>query len=136
MKQLLFIALVIVTLASGCSNPSSQFQVPSSDEMMVSSSYDVAVEEELKEVNFSKTGNIVSWDETTEEFTDNWRLIYDEPGMAAMTVELVFDDESRCPVGSEEFLCKDVLNKDFNGERVHMQGIRDGDVVYVKLITF
>lgn len=145
MKQLLFLALIIVVLAAGCNTSdnvvphqpySAGDQRGSNAEQTTSSSYNVGVDDELNEVNFSKSGNIVSWDEAVEEFTDNWRFIYEAPGEPAKSAEMVLDDESFCIVGEEKFDCRDLLNKDFNGERVHLQGVLDGDMVYVKRISF
>jgi hypothetical protein len=136
MKKLLFIAMIL-NLAAGCSNPSSKFNVPNSNEEMVtSSSFAVEVDERLKDVNFSETGNITDWDEMTESYVDDWVLTYELLGAPAAAVDLSFDDDSVCVVGNEEYDCTKILNKEFNGKRLHVQGVQDGDTVIVKRITF
>jgi HSP20 family molecular chaperone IbpA len=143
MKKLLCIAVAIVLIGAGCSNRSLEFDraqldhVRSSDEPMVTSSGElVEVDERLKNVNFSETGNITDWDEVTETYVDDWTLTYELPGVPAGSVDLVFDDDSVCVVANEEYDCREILDKEFNGKRLHVQGVEDDTKVSVKRITF
>jgi len=102
----------------------------------MSSGDTVEVDDRLKDVNFSETGNITDWDEVVESYVDDWTLTYEKPGEPAIAVDLILDDDSVCVVANEEYVCGEILDKEFNGKRLHVQGVQDGDIVSVKRITF
>lgn len=135
MKRLILI-VILGTFAAGCSQPADIASSTPLPNETASSSYDVVVEDSLSDIDFSETGNISCWNEVTEECGDSWKLIYDQLGQPAATVELVIDEESVCVIGNDEYDCREVLNKDFNGDRLHLQGMKDDNIVYVKRITF
>ncbi len=134
MYRLLIITIFFGLVAAGC-NPSNERLTDNNVEPAPPVNIPKP-DSSLEDVNFSKSGNIKNWDEASESFTDNWTFVYEAPGEPAKSAEMVLDSESFCIVGEEKFDCRDLLNKDFNGERVHLQGVLDGDMVYVKRITF
>lgn len=135
MYKLLIIVLFLGLAAAGCNPGQQQNNLPNNNDQPVHEDT-VQPDSSLEDVNFSKTGNIKNWDEKTETFTDNWTFVYEAPGEPAKSANMALDQESICRVGEENFDCRELLNKDFNGERVHLQGALDGDIVKVKLITF
>ncbi len=62
-----------------------------------------------------------------------WYLSYEEAGAPGLAVKLVFDGESRC--GSEGMLKVCDISFD-QGERVHIEGIKENDVVRVTTLTY
>ena len=91
------------------------------------------------EVNFSEEGNILNWDSQTESYTENWTLLYEKPSNPALSVKLIFNENSMCDLGEgEEGICdKSLLN---NGDRAKVDGFRSNSQVIVinlkKLPTF
>lgn len=81
------------------------------------------------EINFVQEGNILNWDAASETYTENWRLLYEAPGNPALSVDLIFDENSLCDLGQGEEVC--VLQKLTNGERARIEGSREGAQVLV-----
>lgn len=80
-------------------------------------------------INFSQAGNILNWDSQTETYADEWTLLHEKPGNPALSVNLIFNENSICDVGQGEKVCnKGELN---NGDRVELEGNRVGDTVTV-----
>lgn len=80
------------------------------------------------EVNFTETGNILNWDSQTESYIEDWTLLYEKSGNPAISVKLVFDENSFC---GEEVCDTSKLN---NGDRAKVEGNRSGgEVIIVKL---
>jgi hypothetical protein len=77
------------------------------------------------EINFTETGNILNWDSQTESYTEDWTLLYEKPGNPAISVKLVFDENSLC---DGEVCDTSKLN---NGDRAKVEGNRSGDEVTV-----
>jgi len=84
------------------------------------------------EVNFSEAGNILNWDSRTESYTDEWTLLYEKPGAPALSVELNFNEDSVCDLGTGDEPCdQGQLN---NGDRANIEGHRtDGEVAVIRL---
>jgi hypothetical protein len=91
-----------------------------------------SVPKEPATINFSQSGNVLNWDSRTESYTEDWTLLYEEPGNPALSVKLVFDENSRCDVGEgEEVYDRSKLN---NGDRAKIEGNKsDGEVTVVTL---
>ncbi len=84
---------------------------------------------EFLEINFTKTGSILNWDSQTETYTENWILLYEEPGKPALSVKLVFNENSFCTISQEEKICD---KADFNnGDRAEVRGHRKDKIVIV-----
>ncbi len=81
------------------------------------------------EVNFTETGNVLNWDSQTESYTEDWTLLYEKPGNPAISVKLVFDENSLC---DGEVCDTSKLN---NGDRVKVEGNRSGGEVTVISLT-
>jgi len=81
--------------------------------------------------NFSQIGNIVKNNPGLKK--DTWYLIYEQPGSPALTIELIFDEESKCIIGEEIKSCSSVTLE--NGERVKIEGIEKEERVLVKTLT-
>jgi len=65
--------------------------------------------------DFFKIGNLVS-------SPDGWRLLYEEPGKPALSVDLIFSDKSSC-VGIGPTVCDTSVFTP--GTRVAMEGLMD-----------
>jgi len=69
---------------------------------------------------------------SSDEETENWTLLYEEPGKPAIIIYLTFNFRSKCDYGSGEQICN--TKKFENGLRVHIEGIKNGsDVTVIKL---
>ncbi len=80
---------------------------------------------------FAHDGNMIQNSPGLEE--DTWYLSYEEPGAPGFSVQLRFDGSSRC--GSENML--KVCDISFEqGDRVHVEGDRNGDSVLVRTLTY
>jgi hypothetical protein len=77
----------------------------------------VDIYEEEENINFVKTGNVVINNPGMEE--DIWYLIYEEPGNPAKNVKLSFEEEPNIDIG----------------DRVTIEGMFDGEKVFVKRIV-
>lgn len=87
------------------------------------------------EVNFSEAGNILNWDPETESYTEDWTLLYEKPGAPALSVKLVFNENSVCVLGKGEWPCDQADLS--NGDRVELQGNRvGGEVTIIRLRKF
>ncbi|MDF1497112.1 MAG: hypothetical protein P1P90_03550 [Patescibacteria group bacterium] len=135
MKKLSFLLIAIFLFGFGCNKIKSQ-ETESVGSDKGKSDYVMVVDEKLSNVNFSEMGNITNWDVSTGKYVDDWALTYEKPGSPAVRVDLILDDKSVCVVANEEYDCREVLTNEFNGKRLYVQGVRDGDVVTVKRITF
>jgi hypothetical protein len=81
--------------------------------------------------NFSKTGNIVKNNPGFKP--DTWYLIYEQPGAAALNVELSFDEKSLCLINSISQPCQ--MTAFTNGDRVRVEGWKtDGTVIVKNLV--
>ena len=82
------------------------------------------------EVNFSEEGNILNWDSQTESYTENWTLLYEKPSNPALSVKLIFNENSICDLGEgEEGICdKSLLN---NGDRAKVDGLYNNREIIV-----
>ncbi len=136
MSKLIYIVFLLVFIGSGCSKSIDIANQNLDIENATSSEYVIDFDDRLANVNFSETGNITDWDVATETYVDDWKLTYEYPGSAANVVNLILDDESVCVVANEEYTCVEILTKEFNGKRLYVQGVSDGDNVSVKRITF
>lgn len=88
-------------------------------------------DENVVRTHFAQEGNIVKDNPGFEPGV--WYLAYEEPGAPGLSVPLVFDDSSRC--GSEEML--KVCDISFvQGERVRVEGTKEGNVVRVISLTY
>lgn len=76
-------------------------------------------------INFSQTGNLSKKD-------NKWYLVYEEPGMPALTVELQFNKDSVCDF-EKGGQCD--LSTFIEGERVRVDGVKTDDSVLVVGIT-
>jgi hypothetical protein len=76
-------------------------------------------------VNFSQTGNLVKQG-------GKFVLVYDQPGNPAATVNLVFTSSSVCDFEKGGFCDERLFGQ---GERVRVDGNREGDTVTVVGIT-
>jgi hypothetical protein len=81
------------------------------------------------QANFNQSGVTLDWDVATESHTNNWRLLWDEPGSLALTVNLEFNQQSQCDLGQGYQVCDQ--SKLVNGEMAQMEGNRVGDKVMV-----
>lgn len=110
--------------------PQSHFSVPqTSPSPTVTTATPSPSPIQALQVNFSKTGNILNWDAASESETDIWRFLWDEPGALALTVDLEFNQQSQCHLGLGYQVCDQL--KLVNGERVNLEGNREGDKVTV-----
>ena len=84
-----------------------------------------------QQINFDTSGHIVRNSPGLK--ADTWYLLYEQPGAAALSVELIFNDKSSC-FEDEIKSCSDI---DFyNGQPVHVGGFRqDGIVIVSNLIV-
>ena len=84
------------------------------------------------EVNFSEEGNILNWDSQTESYTQDWTLLYEKPTNPALSVKLIFNENSICDLGEGEGICdKSLLN---NGDRAKVDGFNSNrQVIVIKL---
>lgn len=73
-----------------------------------------------------KTGNIVINNPGLEK--DTWYLVYEEEGSPALSVELIFGEDSLC----QNSLCDDFLSEEMIGCRVKIEGELTGNAVKVK----
>lgn len=85
------------------------------------------------EINFSKSGV------TVKNFpglkSDQWYLLYEEPGEPALNAELQFDTESLCGSEERKTMCMLLSISDYgmkNGEKVEIRGIEHDDVLKVR----
>ena len=87
------------------------------------------------EFNFFATGNMVKNNPGLKP--DTWYLVYEEPGATALTVELKFDQNSKCNVENMQVLCASTNSADFfqQGEKVTVQGVKTDNVVLVQEVT-
>jgi hypothetical protein len=85
------------------------------------------------QVNFSKTGNILSWDSKTESYAKEWTFLYDEPGALALNVKLIFNANSICNLGEGDSNCDQKFN---NGDTVSVEGFEDGGKVVVTKLNY
>lgn len=81
------------------------------------------------QTNFKKTGVTLDWDVATETNTNIWRFLWDEPGALALTVNLEFNQQSQCNLGSGYQACD--KSKLVNGDTAEVEGNRSGDKVTV-----
>lgn len=84
-------------------------------------------------VDFSETGTILNWDAATEKPTDVWSLLYEKPGEPALKVTLKFEPKSTCSADGAAVTCDTSAFK--NGDRVTLEGARDGATVTVASLT-
>jgi len=77
----------------------------------------VDITDEEENINFVKTGNVVINNPGMEE--DVWYLIYEEPGSPAKNVKLFFEEDLSIDIG----------------DRVTIEGMFDGEKVFVKRIV-
>lgn len=75
------------------------------------------------EQNFSKTGNIV-------ERNGSWELVYEEPGKPALTVSLIFDEQSMCTDERADNSCLPAYWE--VGDRVEISGSKENSTLYVR----
>jgi hypothetical protein len=137
MKKIFYIILSLIVIGGACNNKSAvENETQTDDISKITDDYAVETDARLTDINFSETGNITNWDSENEVYTDLWVLTYEQPGAPALFVSLILGDESICVVNNEEYDCRVILDKEFNGKRLHVQGLRDGDSVSVKRITF
>jgi len=81
-------------------------------------------------VNFTKTGNLVS--QGVQFGNENWALVYEEPGKPALTVSLIFRQDSFCDLGLGTEPCLGAKFK--QGQRVKIEGdLQQGSVTVAKL---
>jgi len=81
-----------------------------------------------EENNFEETGTILDWDAATETYTGKWRLLYDKPGVNAITVSLIFNDKSLCKTEGKDKPCSEVTFKNSDGAKV--KGVKvDGGIL-------
>jgi hypothetical protein len=84
------------------------------------------------EINFTETGNILNWNAQTESYMEEWTLLYEKPGNPAISVKLVFNDDSLCDLGEGESVCDKA--KLSNGDRAKVEGnMKNGEVTVVNL---
>ena len=81
--------------------------------------------------NFREEGNMVENNPGLKPGV--WYLVYDQPGAAASTVELVFTDTSKCTIGTLVETC--VANDIVLGARARIIGYNDGSKVFVHSYT-
>ncbi len=80
---------------------------------------------------FSHEGNLIQNNPGLEPGA--WYLAYEEPGAPGLSVQLLFDHESRC--GSEGRLT--ICNISFDqGQHVKVEGELIGEVVHVTKLTY
>lgn len=80
---------------------------------------------DLSEVNFAKLGY----------YTENDSFLYEEQEASALSVQFRFDDKSVCTLDGKSDFCLSLgrgLEGAFSGQRVLVEGIRNGDVVLVR----
>lgn len=85
------------------------------------------------EINFSKSGVTVK--NLPGLKSDQWYLLYEEPGKPALNAELQFDTESLCGNEERKTMCMLLSISDYgmkNGEKVEIRGIEHDDVLKVR----
>ncbi|MFA5188040.1 MAG: hypothetical protein WC460_01615 [Patescibacteria group bacterium] len=87
------------------------------------------------EFNFFATGNMVKNNPGLKP--DTWYLVYEEPGAPALTMELKFDQNSKCNVENTQVLCASINSADFfqQGEQVTVKGTKSDSLVLVAEVT-
>jgi len=81
--------------------------------------------------DFIREGSLRPKQENDEE---QWMFLYDEPGRLALNVVLDFNNRSKCDYGQGEQICN---TKKFEpGQRAHMEGLKNGDLVKVITLKF
>lgn len=85
------------------------------------------------EINFTETGELLNWDSRTESYLDEWTLLYAKPGNPAISVRLIFNEESLCDFGEGMKVCD--KSKFNNGDRVMVKGSRKNDEITVINLT-
>jgi len=83
---------------------------------------------EVKEINFSETGNLVI------DTSDNWYLVYEKPGAPALSVVLNFTGKTKCFEGEAQKKCSALTVEE--GERVEVKGYESEGMVEVSEIRF
>ena len=85
------------------------------------------------EINFSKSGVTVK--NLPGLKSDQWYLLYEEPGKPALNAELQFDTESLCGNEERKTMCMLLSISDYgmkNGGKVEIHGIEHDDVLKVR----
>lgn len=85
------------------------------------------------EINFSKSGVTVK--NLPGLKSDQWYLLYEEPGKPALNAELQFDTESLCGSEERKTMCMLLSISDYgmkNGGKVEIRGIEHDDVLKVR----
>jgi hypothetical protein len=77
------------------------------------------------ETNFQREGYLVG-------APGAWRLIYEEPGAPALTVDLLIGANSHCERNGEAGSCENILR--IAGNRIKVEGNRSGTVLTVNKI--
>jgi len=91
-----------------------EFEVPRNKEVNIKSFEILPEEQNNNKINFQKSGNIVKRD-------GGWKLVYEEPGKPALTVDLVFSE--------------DIKETWKNGDRVEVQGTKNNGSIFVVSIS-
>lgn len=79
-------------------------------------------------LNFSETGNIAKNNPGLKP--NAWYLIYEQPGAAALNVELSFDENSFCQINSVSQPC--LITTFSNGDKIEVTGRETDNLVIVK----
>ena len=83
---------------------------------------------EVKEINFSETGNLVI------DTLDNWYLVYEKPGAPALSVVLNLTGKTKCFEGDMQKKCSTLAVEE--GERAEVRGYESEGMVEVSEIRF
>lgn len=88
----------------------------------------------VEEINFSKSGNLIRNNPGLRPNT--WYLLYEQPGAAALSVILTFDDKSECYIGQSREMCGLASFQDGNGNAASVDGVSqsNGSVLVRKLV--
>ena len=98
MKKLLLSLLGIIVIALA-----TWFFLPTKEKSQIPDTSDVS----RSMINFEKLGHLVKDNPGLKPNT--WYLVYEAQGAPALTVELLFDQESHCVYNGTQGACPDVL---------------------------
>jgi len=82
------------------------------------------------EFNFSEEGNLLINSPGLE--TETWYLSYEKPGSPGLTIELSFDEESKCYVNGETDCQLFLEGENLAGKRVILKGLTEEDGILVR----